>query len=152
MHTLLRTRLFILAAVTALSGLEHAGAATGAPIAVTTYHYDTLRTGWNRNETALSAAAFPASFGVLQSVALDDQVDAQPLLVPGLQIAGGVHDVLYVVTENNSVYALDATSGAILVQRTSAPRCRRRSAVAITDRTSVSRVRRSSIARPASSF
>jgi outer membrane protein assembly factor BamB len=88
-----------------------------APIAVTTYHYDNLRTGWNREETVLSAKGFPATFGVLQTVALDDQVDAQPLLVPALQIAGNVHDVVYVVTENNSVYAIDASSGTILVQR-----------------------------------
>jgi outer membrane protein assembly factor BamB len=93
-------------------------ASTSSPsISVTTYHYDTLRTGWNRNETVLSALKFPATFGVLQTVALDDQVDAQPLLVPAQLIAGGPHDVLYVVTENNSVYALDANSGAILVQR-----------------------------------
>jgi outer membrane protein assembly factor BamB len=91
---------------------------TSAPsISVTTYHYDNLRTGWNRNETVLNASTFPSTFGVLETVALDDQVDAQPLLVPAQQIAGGVHDVLYVVTENNSVYALDANSGAILVQR-----------------------------------
>jgi outer membrane protein assembly factor BamB len=90
---------------------------SGTSISVTTYHYDTQRTGWNRNETLLNALTFPATFGVLQTVALDDQVDAQPLLVPAQQIAGGPHDVLYVVTENNSVYALDANSGAILVQR-----------------------------------
>ena len=92
-------------------------AAQAGSLAVTTYHYDILRTGWNHAETVLSAAAFPASFGVLQNVVLDDQVDAQPLLVPAEQIAGGVHDVLYVVTENNSVYALDANSGAVLLQR-----------------------------------
>jgi hypothetical protein len=92
-------------------------AAQVAPIAVTTYHYDNLRTGWNRNETVLNAATFPSAFGVLQTVALDDQVDAQPLLVPAQQIAGGLHDVLYVVTENNSIYAIDANSGAILIQR-----------------------------------
>ena len=92
-------------------------AAQVAPIAVTTYHYNTLRTGWNPNETVLNAAKFPSTFGVLQNVALDDQVDAQPLLVPAQQIAGGVHDVLYVVTENNSVYAIDANTGAILIQR-----------------------------------
>ena len=92
-------------------------AAPVAPIAVTTYHYDTLRTGWNRYETVLNAAKWPSTFGVLKTVALDDQVDAQPLLAPAQQIAGGVHDVLYVVTENNSVYAIDANSGAILVQR-----------------------------------
>ena len=84
---------------------------------MTTYHFDTLRTGWNHNETVLSASTFPATFGVLKTVALDDQVDAQPLLVPAQLIAGALHDVLYVVTENNSVYALDANSGATLVQR-----------------------------------
>jgi len=87
----------------------------GAPIAVITYHYDTFRTGWNTQEYTLSASGFPANFGVLATVALDDQVDAQPLLVPGETIAGAVHNVVYVVTENNSVYALDAASGAILV-------------------------------------
>jgi len=87
-----------------------------ASVAVTTYHYDNLRTGWNSAETQLNAAAFPATFGVLATVPLDDQVDAQPLLVPGETIAGGVHDVLYVVTEGNSVYALDANSGQVLLK------------------------------------
>jgi len=92
--------------------------ATGASsISVTTYHYNNLRTGWNQNETQLNAAAFPSTFGVLSTVALDDQVDAQPLLVPAQQVAGGKHDVLYVVTENNSIYALDANTGAILLSR-----------------------------------
>jgi hypothetical protein len=54
------------------------------------------------NETALSASTFPATFGVRQSVAL---------------IASEGDDVLHVVTENNSVYALEANSGAILAQR-----------------------------------
>ncbi len=97
--------------------MSFAAHAQTTPIAVTTYHYNNLRTGWNSAETILSAKSFPASFGVLQTVALDDQVDAQPLLVPALQIAGGTHDVLYVVTENNTVYAIDANSGAILLQR-----------------------------------
>ena len=86
-------------------------------IAVTTYHYDSLRTGWNKQETVLSASAFPSTFGVLSTVAVDDQVDAQPLLVPSETIAGAVHDVLYVVTENNTVYALDAKSGQVLLTR-----------------------------------
>ena len=87
------------------------------PVAVTTYHYDNLRTGWNQHETTLSATSFPANFGVLHTVALDDQVDAQPLLVPGLTIAGGTHDVVYVATESNTIYAIDASSGAILLSR-----------------------------------
>jgi hypothetical protein len=94
-----------------------ASANANSAIAVTTYHYNELRTGWNKEETILSASAFPASFGVLATVSLDDQVDAQPLLVPGQMIAGSIHDVLYVVTENNSVYALDAQSGQILIAR-----------------------------------
>jgi hypothetical protein len=84
-------------------------------VAVTTYHYDNFRTGWNNNETTLSAANFPSNFGILQTVTLDDQVDAQPLVVPGQTIAGGTHDVVYVATESNSIYAIDANSGAILV-------------------------------------
>jgi hypothetical protein len=91
--------------------------AAAAPVAVTTYHYDNLRTGWNRAETQLSATGFPAGFGVSATVALDDQVDAQPLLMPGERIAGAIHDVLYVVTENNTVYGLDAASGQVLITR-----------------------------------
>jgi len=102
----------------ASSAIPSTSASTSEPpVSVTTYHYDNWRTGWNRSETALSASTFPSTFGVLQTVALDDQVDAQPLLVPAQQIAGGIHDVLYVVTANNSIYALDASSGAILLQR-----------------------------------
>ena len=46
---------------------------------------------------------------------LDDQVDAQPLVVP-VSIAGTTHQVVYVATESNSVYGIDATNGNILVQ------------------------------------
>jgi hypothetical protein len=87
-----------------------------AKFAVTTYHYDNLRTGWNSSETDLTASKFPHKFGVVTTVQLDDQVDAQPLFVPGLTIAGHTHDVLYVATESNSIYAIDASSGQILVQ------------------------------------
>ena len=82
-----------------------ASAACNAQVAVTTYHYDNMRTGWNRSETNLTASKFPKKFGVIATVQLDDQVDAQPLIVPGLNIAGGTHDVVYVATESNSVYA-----------------------------------------------
>jgi hypothetical protein len=114
---LLACTVLALAARPAAAAEAAASRLTAKPIAVTTYHYDELRTGWNKQESVLSASAFPASFGVLSTVALDDQVDAQPLLVPGETIVGGVHDVLYVVTENNSVYAIDAASGQILLQR-----------------------------------
>jgi hypothetical protein len=62
--------------------------AAKANVAVPTYHYDNLRTGWNSSETDLAASTFPPHFGVTATVALDDQVEAQPLVVPGLNIAG----------------------------------------------------------------
>ncbi len=61
------------------------------------------------------------SFGLLNTVTLDDQVDAQPLLVPNetttVGVAPGKHDVVYVATENNTVYAIDASSGTLLFQQ-----------------------------------
>jgi len=82
---------------------------------ITTYHYDNYRTGWNQNETTLTPAnVASASFGLLKTVTVDDQVDAQPLYVPGVNITAGnyqgTHNVVYVVTGNNSVYAIDAES------------------------------------------
>jgi outer membrane protein assembly factor BamB len=85
---------------------------------VSTYHYDNLRTGWNSNETTLTPQNVASTnFHLLTTVPLDEQVDAQPLLVTGVSIAGGTHDVLYVATENNTLYALDAATGSILLTR-----------------------------------
>jgi hypothetical protein len=93
-------------------------AAAAQTMNVTTHHYDNMRTGWNQNETILTPTAVGgATFGLLVSVALDEQVDAQPLVLTSQKIAGSTHNVVYVVTENNSVYALDAVSGAVLLQR-----------------------------------
>jgi hypothetical protein len=94
-----------------------ATAAVAAERAVWTYHYDNMRTGWNQLETLLTATAFPANFGIIKPVPLDDQVDTQPLLVPAIKIKGVQHDVLYVTTEGNTVYALDAATGTVLVTR-----------------------------------
>ncbi|MGD0504845.1 MAG: hypothetical protein ABSD02_19075 [Steroidobacteraceae bacterium] len=105
----------------ALIGVASAGSLSAESIPVLTHHYDTLRTGWNHEEQTLSASHFPSSFGVLQNVAIDDQVDAQPLLMPAQHIAGGVHDVVYVVSEGNTVYAIDADSGAVLLERNLGP-------------------------------
>lgn len=96
--------------------LAHASAQT----AVTTYHNNNFRTGWNSTETVLTPANVNASqFGVLATVTLDDQVDAQPLVVPNETITAGQnqgpHDVVYVVTENNTVYAIDANAGTVLL-------------------------------------
>src|SRR5271165_6339152 len=93
-----------------------------AQTAVTTYHNDNYRTGWNSSETVLTPANVnSASFGLLMTVKLDDQVDAQPLVVPGVSITAGndkgTHDVVYVVTENDTVYAIDANAGTVLLKQ-----------------------------------
>src|SRR5271166_1468764 len=110
----LRTRALLFASLLALSPLM------SAQVAVTTYHYDNNRTGWNNQESTLTPANVATSaFGLLYNVALDDQVDGQPLLVPGVNITAGshqgTHDVVYVATEGNTVYAIDAQSGTILL-------------------------------------
>ena len=68
---------------------------------ILTYHSDNLRTGWNSSETTLTPQNV-SGLQLLTSVSLDEQVDAQPLSVPGLTIAGA-HNVVYVVTENDKV-------------------------------------------------
>jgi hypothetical protein len=90
--------------------------------AVTTYHYDSQRTGWNYNETTLTPTNVgPTSFGVLFQIGLDDQVDAQPLVVPNQQITAGLtpgtYQVVYVATESNTIYAINAANGAMLLSR-----------------------------------
>ena len=90
-----------------------------AQTSVTTHHYDNLRTGWNYDETVLTPAIVESSaFGLLYSVPLDEQVDAQPLVVVGQSITGqiGTYNVVYVATENNTIYAIDSATGAVLLQ------------------------------------
>jgi len=89
-----------------------------APFSVTTYHYDSLRTGWNRWETTLTPANVHSNLSLRHAMVLDDQVDAQPLVVTRQTIGGlGKHDALYVATENNTIYAFDASTGAKLLGR-----------------------------------
>jgi hypothetical protein len=92
---------------------------TSSPQDVLTYHGDNLRTGWFSSETQLTASNVNSqSFGLLQTVALDGRVDGEPLVAMQQTIAGhGVHNVVYVATENDSVYAIDADDGSILWQR-----------------------------------
>ncbi len=87
---------------------------------VLTYHGDNLRTGWFSSETQLTTSNVNAqSFGLLNSVSLDGRVDAEPLYVSQITLPGkiGTHNVVFVVTENNSLYWIDATTGKILLHR-----------------------------------
>lgn len=80
-----------------------------AQVDVLTHHNNRERTGTNLHETILTPANVNAEkFGMLFKRAVDDQLYAQPLLVTNVKIAGGWHDVVYVTTVNNSVYAFDA--------------------------------------------
>jgi Chitobiase/beta-hexosaminidase C-terminal domain/Legume lectin domain len=81
---------------------------------VITQHYDNFRTGQNLNETILTPANISSGrFGKIFSYSVDGDVYAQPLYVPNVGIPGkGMHNVIYIVTEHDSVYALDADSNS----------------------------------------
>ncbi len=80
-----------------------------ANTAVLSYKNSTFHTGVNPNETILTPSNVNASqFGKLVSYPVDGQVYTQPLYMPGLTINGTTHNVVFVATENNSLYAFDA--------------------------------------------
>ena len=82
---------------------------------VLSYHNDPASDGQNTQETVLTPSNVNStSFGKLFTASVDGNVFAQPLFMPGLTIAGGVHNVLFVATEHDSVYALDGGTGAVL--------------------------------------
>jgi len=80
-----------------------------AQVNVLTQHNNADRTGANLNETVLSPANVNSrQFGMIFKRVVDDQVYSQPLVVTNVSIGGGLHDVVYITTVNNSVYAFDA--------------------------------------------
>jgi fibronectin type 3 domain-containing protein len=86
---------------------------------VTTYHYDQASTGANLQETILNPSNVNSStFGKLFTVPVDGQVYAQPLYMSDLNFPSGpepgVHNVVYIATEYDSVYAYDADNGVLL--------------------------------------
>lgn len=85
---------------------------------VVTYHNDTARTGQNLKEKILKRGNVKsANFGKLFTMNVDGIIDAEPLYLAKVQIPGkGRHNVLYAVTENDSVYAFDADNGNQLWQ------------------------------------
>src|SRR5579864_8077455 len=80
-----------------------------AQVDVLTQHNNNARTGVNSQETVLTPANVgKAHFGKLFTHKVDDQLYTQPLIVTGVSTHGGLHDVVYATTVNNSVYAFDA--------------------------------------------
>lgn len=92
------------------------GAAQAAAQDVLTYHDNNARTGEYLQETTLKPSNVnKAKFGKLFVIHVDGKVDAQPLMMRNITIPGhGEHNVVYIATEHDSVYAADANTGAIL--------------------------------------
>jgi len=80
------------------------------PASVLTHHNDVARTGQNLNETLLTTTNVNAkTFGKLFVQKVDGSIVAQPLYVPNVQLANGtIHNVVYVATQHDSVFAFDA--------------------------------------------
>ncbi len=90
-----------------LSGTGVAASPSG--VNVLTVHNDNARTGQNLNETVLTTSNVnSANFGKLGTLPVDGLVDAEPLYVSNLTVAGSTHNVVFVATEHDSVFAFDA--------------------------------------------
>jgi hypothetical protein len=83
------------------------------------YHNDSANTGVNANETILTPANVNINtFGKLFTRHVDGQVYSQPLYVSNVMITtganAGMHNVVYVATQHDSLYAFDADNGTLL--------------------------------------
>jgi len=107
--------------LTASASLALTVTATVAPpppssgVDVVTYHNDIARTGLYPNETTLTLSNVTSTkFGLLRTLPVDGKVDGQPLYLSNLTVAGQTQNVVFAVTENASVYAFNAGTGAQL--------------------------------------
>jgi hypothetical protein len=100
-----------LSGITGSDPFSVTAAASGGGVNVVTWHVDNGRSGLNNKETALSPGNVSAkTFGKLFSYLVDGYAYAEPLLMSNVTIKGAVHNVVYVATERDSVYAFDADS------------------------------------------
>jgi hypothetical protein len=82
---------------------------------VVTSKNDQARSGQNLTESMLTPANVNATtFGLLRVLSVDGKVDAQPLYLSQLALGTSVHNVVFVATEHDSVYAMDADTGTTL--------------------------------------
>ncbi|MDQ2865696.1 MAG: hypothetical protein M3R51_05670 [Candidatus Eremiobacteraeota bacterium] len=106
----------------ALAALLVASTLNAASADYTTFHFDNARDGWNDRETALNQSTASRITQVAHYV-LDGEVDAQPLYLHGRHIAGKISrtNIAYVVTENDSVYAIAPQGGIVWKANFGAP-------------------------------
>jgi hypothetical protein len=98
LHSLALATLFLLWTLPCIAG----------SVSVVTYHNDNVRDGVNPNETTLNLSNVNSrQFGKRFTRPVDGQIYAQPLYIPNLTINGHRHNVVYVATENDTVYAFD---------------------------------------------
>jgi hypothetical protein len=93
-----------------------AATVTGAvcQVSIWTGQYDQGRTSSNLSETTLTMSNVNTTqFGLLFDRAVDDAIWAQPLYLPQVTISGSAHNVVYVATINNSVYAFDGDTASL---------------------------------------
>lgn len=103
----------------AAASTESAGVAAepDSPANVLTYHNDNARTGLFANETILTPRNVNSrDFGKIAFFSVQGLVDAEPLYVSQLTIARAKHNVVFVATEHDLVYAFDADTSAQLWQ------------------------------------
>ena len=102
--------------ITSAAATLTVSATAAAGTDVLTYHNDNSRSAQNLTETVLTPANVNATqFGLLRVLPADGLVDGQPLIASNLSVSGVLRNVVYVVTENDSVYSYDADTGAALV-------------------------------------
>src|SRR3984893_6509890 len=109
-RAILACRLFVLMEMPVLAAMLLVIVPVPSSAQWITSQYDNARTGANVKETILTPANVKASsFGKVFSYKVDGDVYAQPLYLPHLAIPDkGVHNVVFVATEHDSVYAFDA--------------------------------------------
>src|SRR5439155_488650 len=87
-------------------------------VSVLTQHNDNTRSGWNDNETALTTSNVNVQqFGKVFTLTVDGEVYGQPLVVGHVFIGGGYHNVVYIATVNNTLYAYDGDNGTLYWQK-----------------------------------
>src|SRR5437879_3518433 len=110
--------LLLLLLATCRETLTNTSSPNPQSVAVLTQHNDNTRSGWNDHETALTTSNVNVrQFGTVFMLLVDDQVYAQPLVVGHVSVGGGDHNVVYIATVNNTLYAYDGDDGTLYWQR-----------------------------------